>query len=65
MRKLVYAIGAICLAGGLWSCEDTPENPGDFNLKAELALSSQMVSLTRPDEVYGLTEEARRDTKYR
>lgn len=67
MRKLLLTLGVCGLMGAMWSCEDEPSNPGDFSLKAELALDSKMVSIGQlhPGVVYELTEAGRRDTIYK
>jgi hypothetical protein len=48
---------------GVLSCEDEPENPGDFNLKSELSMDPMMVTSVG-GQSYALEEEAVYDTLY-
>lgn len=62
MKKLLgfaIAVGALLT---IMSCEDEAENPGDFNLKAELTLDSLVTSTL--GRSYVLEEEAVFDTAY-
>lgn len=65
MKKLVWGIGILCSVGILWSCEDTPENPGDFNAKAELSMGTHFWALSDPSRTYPLEIDTRRDTTYK
>lgn len=65
MKKLLWGFCLLSAAGAFWSCEDTPENPGDFSLKADLELGPHFVALSDPSRVYKLEEASRRDTTYK
>ncbi len=65
MKKLAYLVGIGCLAGILYSCDDAPENPGDFSLQSELSLDNKVVSLVKEGITYELRVANRRDTVYR
>lgn len=46
MKKIFYLLLFAVFAGGLTACEDdTVQNPGDFNLKATLELSPEIVGM--------------------
>lgn len=65
MKKLPLVIGVLAATASLWSCEDTPENPGDFNLKAEITMGSSFTAISDPSRIYPLKEADRRDTVYK
>ena len=48
---------------GILSCSENAENPGDFNLKAELSMDPMLVTSTL-GQSYVLEEEAVYDTAY-
>ena len=63
MKRIVcLAFVGLTLAGML-SCEENAENPGDFNLKAELSMDPMFVTSTL-GQSYVLEEEAVYDTAY-
>ena len=63
MKRIIgFAFLGLTL-GGMLSCEDAAENPGDFNLKAELSMDPMLVTSTR-GQSYVLEEEAVYDTAY-
>ena len=64
MKKLPLILGVLGAAGLFWSCEDTPENPGDFNLKSEISMGTKFTALSDPARAYELKEAGRRDTVY-
>lgn len=65
MKNLVWGATLLCLTGILWSCDDTPGNPGNFDTKSEISLGKQFTALSDPSRVFDLKETARRDTVYK
>jgi hypothetical protein len=63
MKKLLYLAGAALLMGSVAACEDEAENPGDYNLKAELELDSVIYGSS--GNRYRIVIDSVRDSVYR
>jgi hypothetical protein len=62
MKKLFYFMPLAALALGIASCEETPTNPGDFNLEATLELGDVVTGVS--GNTYALTVARTADTTY-
>jgi hypothetical protein len=62
MKKLFYFMPLAALALGIASCEETPSNPGDFNLKATLELGDVVTGVS--GNTYALKVARTADTTY-
>lgn len=63
MKKLLGLTIAMGMVFAILSCEDAAENPGDFNLKAELTMDPMIVTSTG-GQTYTFEEEAVFDTAF-
>lgn len=63
MKKILYLIALCAVAWGLGSCDDEPENPGDFDLACEISTGDVVVSLVTGEQ-YSISIARQIDTVY-